>query len=86
MSHSLQKGTKILCPRKRHKIGVLSRTLNAGEILMAARIDFEPGQECIAGEPMACKICSSPYYVQRRLHTDSGWQPSEPSLEPVSRK
>jgi len=86
MSHSLQKGTEIRCPRKRHIIGTLSRTLNAGEPLNVSRIEFAPGQERVAGEVMSCKICSSLYYVQSKLYTDSGWQPSEPSLEPVARK
>jgi len=86
MSNSLPKGTEIRCPRKRHIIGTLSRTLNAGEPLNVSRIEFAPGQERVAGETMTCKICSSLYYVQNKLYTDSGWSPSEPSLEPVSRK
>jgi len=86
MSHSLQKGTKIRCPRKRHLIGTLSRTLNAGEPLNVSRIEFEPGQERAAGETMTCKICSSLYYVQGKLYTEDGWQPSDPNLEPVARK
>jgi len=86
MSHSLQKSTEIRCPRKRHLIGTLSRTLNAGEPLNVSRIEFAPGQERVAGEPSACKICSSLYYVQNRLYTDSGWQPNEPQLEPVTRR
>ena len=86
MSHTLQKGTEIRCPRKRHLIGKLNRALNEGEIFMPARVDFEPGQERVAGEPSACKICGSLYYVQNKLYTDSGWQPNEPNLEPVTRR
>ena len=86
MSHTLPKGTEIRCPRKRHLIGTLSRALDAGEPLNVSRIDFEPGQERVAGEVMACKLCSSLYYVQNKLNTDKGWKPDDPSLEPVSRK
>jgi len=86
MSHSLPKGTEIRCPRKRHLIGKLSRMLNAGEGLMLARVDFESGQKVNAGEPAACAICGSLYYVQHKLYTDDGWKPSDPNLEPVSRK
>jgi len=86
MSHSLQKGTEIRCPRKRHLIGKLSRTLNADEPVNVSRIVFERGQERIAGETMKCKICDSVYFLQGKIYTQDGWQPNEPSLEPVSRK
>lgn len=86
MSNTLQKGTQILCPRKRHLIGTISRKVNAGEPLNVSRIEFAPGQERIAGEVMSCKICSSLYYVQNKLYTDEGWQPNEPNLEPVTRR
>ena len=86
MSYLLPKGTELRCPRKRHLIGTLTRSLEPGEPLNISKVEFEAGQERIAGEVMSCKICSSLYYVQNRLYTDDGWKPSEPSLEPVSRK
>jgi len=86
MSNLLPKGTQILCPRKRHKIGVLSRAMKAGEPLMVSRIDFEDGQGTIAGEPTACKLCSSLYYVGGKLYTADGWRPNAPQLEPVTRR
>jgi len=86
MAQILTKGTKILCPRKRHLIGTLNRDVNTGEIFGVNRIDFESGQERVAGEPSKCKLCSSVYFIQNKLYTDNGWLPSDPLLEPVARK
>lgn len=85
MEH-LKKGTEILCPRKRHLIATLNTDLRTGTIINVKFLDFEPEQKRIAGEPMVCKLCGSMYFIQGKLYTQNGWQPSEPNLEPVSRK
>ncbi len=85
MGKVLPKGTQILCPRKRHLIGVTSENYTDSDTLRFSIINFEPGQSRIAGEPMKCKLCDSAYFVQNKLHTRSGWMPTDPFLEPVSR-
>jgi len=86
MSNILPKGTEVRCPRKRHLIGVLNRQINSGGELLMASIDFESGQERVAGETMTCKICGSTYFIQGKLFTENGWSPSDPNLEPVPRR
>ena len=86
MANILPKGTEVRCPRKRHLIGVTNRQLNSGDQLRFTYVDFEPGQERIAGEHPECKLCSSRYFVQGKMHTSEGWKPSDPTLEPVALK
>lgn len=86
MSHTLPKGTKILCPRKRHLVGTLCREIKPGEPISATSLNFEEGQERIVGERSECKLCGSVYFIQNRLYTEDGWQPSDPQLEPVTRR
>lgn len=84
MANILPRGTPIRCPRKRHLIGYLNRDFKADAVPRFNFIDFEIGQERIAGEAATCKICGSQYFVQNKTHTQEGWKPSDPQLEPVS--
>lgn len=86
MASTLKKGTEIRCPRKRHLIGVLNVDVGPGGLISVNSIDFESGQERIAGEPTKCKLCSSQYFVNNRIHTSNGWWPDDPDIEPVSRR
>ena len=81
MTHVLNKGTQITCPRKGHAIGTLNRELISGGIVGLGIIDFEPGQERIAGERAICKLCGSMYFLQGMIHTIDGWSPNDPVLE-----
>jgi len=85
MSDNIPKGTLIICPRKRHSIGVLNAGFSTDGPLKLSIIDFTDGQERIAGESLECKICSSMYYQQGRIYTSTGWEPKDPRLEPVKR-
>ncbi len=76
-------GTQIMCPRKHHLIGVLNEALMPGMTLKTSTVDFEPGQERIAGDQCKCAICDSWYLVQGKIYTADGWSPSDPTLEPV---
>ena len=82
----LGKGVEIRCPRKKHLIGTIKQALNGGEVISAAKIKFEIGQERVAGELAVCKICGSVYFEQGKIYTQDGWQPNEPNLEPVTFK
>ena len=84
MANILPKGTEVRCPRKRHLIGVTNKPLMSGAMFSPSILDFEPGQERVAGEYAQCKLCNSHYFVQNKLHTKTGWQPSDPQLEPVA--
>ena len=81
MSRILEKGTIITCPRKGHKIAVVKQDIISGQALNIKLFDFEPGQERLAGETPKCKMCSSQYFVQGKIHTDDGWKPNDPILE-----
>ncbi|MCK4703933.1 MAG: hypothetical protein KAT90_00505 [Gammaproteobacteria bacterium] len=83
MTNILLKGTEIRCPRKRHLIGVASTDLHGSGSFRFQFINFEQGQERIAGEQAKCKLCNSAYIAQDKIHTDGGWFPSDPKLEPV---
>ena len=82
----LPKGTEIHCPKKRHLIATLNTEIKSGTVINVKFLDFEPDQKRIAGEQMVCKLCGSMYFTQGKLYTQDGWSPSEPNLEPVSRK
>lgn len=89
METKLIAGTVIKCPRKGHRIGVLTVDLVPGTPLNPTVIDYEPGQGNIAGEKPVCKLCGSQYaYFNpvRTIFTEHGWQPRNPQLEPVARK
>ena len=80
-SHTLERGTDITCPRKGHKIGEIKQDLITHGPISMDSIEFEPGQERLAGETPKCKMCSSQYFVQGKIHTDDGWKPNDPILE-----
>ena len=81
MAENLIKGTKVLCPRKRHEIGVLNQDIELNSLMRLSVIDFEPGQNRVMGEQCKCTICGSLWLVQRTIHTDQGWWPRDPKLE-----
>ena len=82
MSHILEKGTIITCPRKGHQIAVVNQDVITGQVFNISKLfDYETGQERLAGETPKCKICSSQYVVQGKVHTSSGWKPNDPILE-----
>ncbi len=86
MANILTKGTKVLCPRKRHLIGVLNQDLESGFLMRLSVIDFESGQERVMGEKCFCKIpgCNSEWLIFRpyaSMNTEHGWWPRDPQLE-----
>jgi hypothetical protein len=83
---SIEPGTIITCPRKRHKIGVTREPLKSGDPLRFSALDFEPGQERIQGERFRCRIDGSVYFQGGSMHTDQGWLPRVPHLDPVPPK
>ena len=86
MEQNIPKGTEIRCPRKRHLIGTLNKDLRSSEPLSVKFVDFESGQEKIAGELYSCALCGSLYFTLRKLYTNKGWFPNEPRLETVTRR
>lgn len=80
----IPKNTQIICSRKGHLIGVLNTDMPDGP--RVSMIDFNPGQERVAGEKMQCKLCGAPYFLHGKIFTADGWKPDEPKLEPVTRK
>ena len=82
----IKKGTIIYCPRKKHKIGVFNTDVLAVAPISVKTVDFEPGQSCVAGEKIQCKLCGSQYIVGNAVFTENGWLPNEPDLEPVTRR
>jgi len=81
MENSLPSGTQIKCPRKRHLIGLTNKAISTDIVMPVSFIDFEEGQERVAGEIMACKLCSSMYFIQGKIYTELSWFPNEPQLE-----
>jgi hypothetical protein len=81
MTETLTKLTAITCPRKGHKIAVINRDIRSGDARNFSQLEFEPGQERIAGEKMICKICQSLYFNQGSIHTENGWWPKDPQFE-----
>ena len=81
MVNILLKGTKILCPRKRHLIGVLNQDLEPEFLMRLSVIDFESAQFRFQGEQCKCKICDSFWIVQSTINTENGWWPHDPQLE-----
>jgi len=53
--------------------------------LKLSAVDLALGQERIQGEPMTCKICGSTYFLDGKIHTDQGWLPGDPRMEPVKK-
>ena len=82
----IDKHTSIICPRRFHAIGVLTEQIKAGDPLKFASINFESGQDRIQGEKPKCKMCGSSYQIDGKVHTSTGWQPSDPKMEPVKKK
>ena len=80
----LPKGTQITCPRKRHPVGTFNQDVKTTGALLAITVDFEPGQEVIAGDKMVCKLCNSSFFQQGKIHTSEGWKPNDPLLEQVT--
>ena len=81
MANILTKGTEILCPRKRHLIGVLNQDLEPEFLLRLSVIDFESAQTRVQGERPECTICGSLWIVQSTINTENGWWPHDPQLE-----
>lgn len=81
MTILIPKGAVVICPRKGHRICTAKVDIISGSLASTKQVDFETGQERIAGEPMKCKICGSPYVVQGMIHTKEGWMPHDPVLE-----
>lgn len=87
MSHNaIEAGIKILCPRKRHVIGSMKEPIQNILGFTAGKVDFENGQERVAGELNECKICQSVYFLQGKLYTELGWLPQEPQLEKSNKR
>ncbi len=82
--NTLSAGTEIVCPRKRHVIGLIKSDIQSGGVISISNITFESGQERIAGELPDCKICNSRYINSGAIHTKTGWFPNAPKLEPVA--
>ena len=81
---TIPKGTIITCPRKRdHVIGVLIRPVWSDYPLKFAAIEFEAGQFRIQGELPHCRRCGAEYAIDGKVHTASGWRPSDPVMPPV---
>ena len=81
MAKILKKGVAVKCPRKAHLIGYLNRNFNIRDVPRFNFIDFEYGQEKIAGEQPECALCGSKYFVQNKIYVKQGWFPSDPNLE-----
>ena len=81
MANLLVKETEILCPRKRHLIGVLNQDLESSFPVKLSVIDFEPEQTRVQGEICKCKICDSLWITQGCMNTEHGWWPQDPKLE-----
>lgn len=43
-------------------------------------------QSVFAGIPTTCSVCGSPYFIAGNFHTDDGWKPETPYIEPVTRR
>jgi len=86
MSHKLKTGTQVQCPRKRHVIGVLKEDVQNLALLSLAKINYESGQDRVAGEIGGCKLCGSLYLTQGKIYTEYGWLPHEPKLETPTRR
>lgn len=78
----LNAGAVVICT-KRHRIGFLSRDLAVGEPVLPKVITYDLGQERIAGEALVCAECGNPYFLNGNLHTEDGWFPGTPYIEPV---
>ena len=83
---TILKDTKIVCSRKHHPIGLTMANLKGGDPLKLSAIWFAIGQNRIQGEEPNCKICGSPYFLAGQVHTDQGWRPNEPKMDPVKQK
>jgi hypothetical protein len=78
--------TLLVCPRKLHRIGVTNDAVQTNIPLSLRQLDFEAGQERVQGEPFKCRICGSPYYHGGKVHTENGWSPDDPQIQPVKEK
>jgi hypothetical protein len=83
---SIPSGTKVTCSRKGHPIGLTFEPLKAGDPLRFSALVMVPGQERIQGEHPKCKIDGSVYFLDGKIHTDQGWMPGDPRMDPVKQK